>query len=86
MTNLPDPTPGGNYPAIDELLGQQVDVAGVGFIAGVAHVLVNSKWYVCENDWASAGATALQAEMRAQGIEQIKVRVVQEQDQIGFRE
>ncbi len=84
--DYPEPEAEG-FPSIDELEGQTVSIADVVTLRDGTNaiVLTNGRTYLCDNEWASRGATFIQGKLNAQNLEFTPERVVKENEQVGFR-
>lgn len=83
--NYPEPT--GGFPSITELVGQTVDVAEVFTTRDGTPAIVSTtgKIYLCDNAWASAGATFIEGKLNSSQSDYTRERVVEEQGLAGFR-
>jgi hypothetical protein len=86
VTDLPDP-PKGGFKSIDEALGQTINVAEVFEMRDgtLAVVTTSGVSYLCDNDWASQGATHIQGLLASSNADFYRARIVQEDDYVGFR-
>lgn len=86
VEKYPEPTTGG-YTSIDALVGQTIDIAEVFTTRDgtLAVVTTAGTVFLCDNEWASAGASFIQAKLNANSADFTRERVVQEQGLSGFR-
>lgn len=84
---FPEPEDVGKMESIAVLVGQAVDVADIVTLRDgtLAVVTTSGKLYECDNDWASAGATFIQANLNSNSADFMRVNVVEEHGKAGFR-
>lgn len=87
MSPLPNREESTSAPgSVQELVDQEIAITAVAEIDGVPIVEVEGRWYLCTGDWASRGARYLEGEFESSGRKSIKVKVVEQGDEIGFQE
>jgi hypothetical protein len=90
--SFPEPTGGGAglIPLDSHQVGKVLEINAVEDLRGIPVVVTTSgERYLCvgksdDDDWAARGATYFEAELASSGGT-IKVTVVEEKNQIGFR-
>lgn len=78
------------YYALRDIVGATIEISDVDDLDGIPIVIINNsdgprRRYLCNDEWASQGATVIQAELNSSGDDAITVRVVEEAGFVGFR-
>jgi len=74
------------YADLDDLVGQVVEITAIEDRSGIpVAVAADGTRYLCDGSWASQGATYIEGYLSTNNVRSIKVAVVQEHGQTGFR-